>query len=992
MFVKHTLKWLVAAVALVAGVAAVWGSTTPVDRAGAASAPLERTGAQPDAPDASVVLLAQQDAWIDQSAPDTNHGPDPSLRVERFNDVQGAPFNRFTLVKFDLSPVPPNVSLISAQLQLYQIGASGVTSYTISPDLIQRSDWAEAVVTWNNQPASGNVGDSPVALDMSNGWKTWDVTKIVQGWLTNPNQTPNYGIMLTGDGRSVGMRLFGARNDPQTAPRLIIRFDRPRPAPTRTPLPTWTPIPSPTPTKGPAPTPIPIVPAYAYIQPAVNFGQVLNPIDLSIYGIEITQGIQCFDTSKGLASCSDNSLPVVAKKDSTARIYLKYTGSGTGRSNVPVRLVITAAGVDYIVNATGKAKPTLGQANADDAVNIWFNVNFSNDVPVSFYAIVDPNNAIAEANEGNNRYPAVGAITLNFRKRNTMTVVGQRLRYHPSGYGGTQYAAGWAVNGGGADWWEQVLPVRNNGINYIVANGYLDWTQSLGSGDGQHALISNLNLRWVIDNVFAWMYGGGAYTGARHVYGWAPSAGYSGGHADMPIYPHAGGYGVVGIGSDAAGTSTDNPGSGALIFGHELTHDYNIYHTNTADACGSNDGNSNFPYGSSSIQEFGFNPITGKVYNPALTHDLMSYCPAGGSKLGWISPFTWSRMFNNVAPAAFGALSATSVGVITPTQSSESLAVNVTISNPLNYGGQFTGALHDLYRVETGLVSPVIAGDYAIELRNGPTILASQTFTVNFESEYDGHGGPTGNGPNNDPPPFPSAPAAAIDASFVMPWQVGTTSIAVTYNGQVLDEKPVSPNSPVVTITTPTQIVTWTTSSNVLAWTGSDADGDPLHYAVFYSSNGGTNWSLLQEGLTGTSYNVDATALAGGSDTRFRVVATDGVNTGYAETPLPISVPDKSPYVLITNPISGTVVAPGDLLVLQGTATDMEDGGLPDDVFHWSSDKQGSLGIGPSLGLNVLTPGLHLITLSVHDGQGHISTEKVSVFIGYRVYLPLILR
>ena len=28
---------------------------------------------------------------------------------------------------------------------------------------------------------------------------------------------------------------------------------------------------------------------------------------------EITQGVQCFDTSKGLASCPNNSLPVIAK-------------------------------------------------------------------------------------------------------------------------------------------------------------------------------------------------------------------------------------------------------------------------------------------------------------------------------------------------------------------------------------------------------------------------------------------------------------------------------------------------------------------------------------------------------------------------------------------------------------------------------------------------------------------------------------------------------
>ncbi len=57
--------------------------------------------------------------------------------------------------------------------------------------------------------------------------------------------------------------------------------------------------------------------------------------DLSIFGIEVTQGIQCFDTSKGLASCPNNSLSLVSKKDSAARIYLKYTGSSTSMRQCP---------------------------------------------------------------------------------------------------------------------------------------------------------------------------------------------------------------------------------------------------------------------------------------------------------------------------------------------------------------------------------------------------------------------------------------------------------------------------------------------------------------------------------------------------------------------------------------------------------------------------------------------------------------------------------
>ncbi len=332
--------------------------------------------------------------------------------------------------------------------------------------------------------------------------------------------------------------------------------------------------------------------------------QVFLQNDLSIAGIEVTQGVQCFDTSKGLASCPNNSLPVIAKKNTTARIYLKCSNlivASCTKSNVPVRLHIFANGVEYIANALGKATPSINQATHDGA-EIYFNVNFSSDVVVSFYAEVDPNNAISELNESNNRFPASGTFALNFRNRTTMKIVGQRLRYHPSGYSGTQYAGGSAVNGVAGSWLSQVLPIRNNGISYSVASGYKNWTTSLGGGDGQHALIQSLNMQWIMQNTFSWLFGSGSFTGARHVYGWAPSAGYSGGHADMPVYPHAGGLGVVGIGSDAAGTDTDNPGSGTLIFGHELVHDYNVLHTNTGDSCGSSDGNADFPYASSSIR------------------------------------------------------------------------------------------------------------------------------------------------------------------------------------------------------------------------------------------------------------------------------------------------------------------------------------------------------------------------------------------------------
>jgi hypothetical protein len=78
------------------------------------------------------------------------------------------------------------------------------------------------------------------------------------------------------------------------------------------------------------------------------------------------------------------------------------------------------------------------------------------------------------------------------------------------------------------------------------------------------------------------------------------------------------------------------------------------------------------------------------------------------------------------------------------------------------------------------------------------------------------------------------------------------------------------------------------------------------------------------------------------------------------------------------------------LVVLQGAGTDMEDGALPDSALEWSSDIQGSLGIGPSVALDVLKPGHHVITLSGVDSYGIKSSVSVTVFIGHELYVPLI--
>lgn len=781
------------------------------------------------------------------------------------------------------------------------------------------------------------------------------------------------------------------------------------PTPTRTAVPTNTPVPTATPTTGPRPTATP-----EFSLKPFKVGRIIaEPIliggtDLSLHGIEITQGIQCFDTSTGLAGCPDNSLPVVTNKSTAARVYIKYSNLFfTQRNNVPVRLFIRRDGGAWqSIDATGKGLPAIDQSQAANSANFYFTINGNSARVVDFYAVVDPNNVIAETNETNNRYPSSGHLTMTFRPRQGLDIAGSRLRWDPSGPDGPWTAgngsgsgtAGWTVNNGSALWFNQLLPIPNGGVNYSVNSGYRNWTGSLNNAD-QHELIKKMNGEYVLALIFTLLFGGDVDDLIDHYYGWIPNNRGSFGHADMPVYPHAGGLGVVGIGTDDPGTSTDNPGAGVLIFGHELVHDYDILHTNTADACGSSDSNSDFPYGSSSIQEYGFNPLTGKVYTPETTHDLMSYCPSGGSKQGWISPFTWSRMFNNLNPAALAAARADGELIMTMpggqaeflrTADASSVVVNVTVYNPeLSKQG---GSLGSIYKVEQGYNLILPEGDHAVILRdaNGG-VLASRSFAVSFESEYHEHSGVNhrhGDHPGDEPgDPNPTEKA---DVVFVMPWIDGAASLALVHNGQVLDERKISDNAPTVTITSPgAQPTIWAAGTQAtVQWTAADVDGDTLVYALFYSHNAGQNWQLLAEGFTETSYALDVDALAGGNDVRLRVVVSDGVNTSYDETDAAIQVPNKAPIPGILSPEDGLWVEPEDLVLLQGGATDLEDGSLPAESLHWRSDRQGPLGTGYSAPLTTLEPGRHVITLRATDSSGIHGETSLTVNVGYGIFLP----
>ncbi len=193
---------------------------SPADRTGLPVTVAAPNTTGPTAPTATLTLIAQQDSWVNENTPSTNYGADERLVV---GHVLAEPrsYNLGTLLWFDLSGLPRGATVSVAQLWLYQVRAQGAAEYQVWPLAIWDA-WDEATVTWENKPRAFSLDDPATSLDSSEGWKAWDVTRIVQNWAWG--EIENYGILLQGDGQVGGLRVFHARDVKGMEPWLVIEY------------------------------------------------------------------------------------------------------------------------------------------------------------------------------------------------------------------------------------------------------------------------------------------------------------------------------------------------------------------------------------------------------------------------------------------------------------------------------------------------------------------------------------------------------------------------------------------------------------------------------------------------------------------------------------------------------------------------------------------------------------------------------------------------
>jgi pimeloyl-ACP methyl ester carboxylesterase len=201
-----------------------------------------------------------QDAPIYMYAPHSNFSGDPALPI-------GEKRRRAAIVRFNMAPIPPDASIIEAELDLRASGWGGsavpIEVYCITrTNVISEVTWQRAsdADLWGmagcEDPATDRrpEPEDTRVIDAVPERFQWDVTEVVQGWADG--SLPNNGLLLRGaSAHSLNSVTFASSEAvPDHRPKLVIRYWGAEPIYTPTPTPTNTASPTPTDTATPTAT------------------------------------------------------------------------------------------------------------------------------------------------------------------------------------------------------------------------------------------------------------------------------------------------------------------------------------------------------------------------------------------------------------------------------------------------------------------------------------------------------------------------------------------------------------------------------------------------------------------------------------------------------------------------------------------------------------------------------------------------------------------
>jgi len=184
---------------------------------------------------ATITITSGKDAYIYSYAPASNYGSAGELHLKTDN-------TRRVLISFDLSGIPPQAIIDSAQMTIntnwYRGG--GDWSMDVQAYMLRRH-WEEKEVTWDSATSSqrwGASGASDSVLDhdpavvgsvsvrrLETAY-AMDITPAVRAWVADPSA--NHGLLLVGAGNIVEYRFWSLNYlDPALRPMLTVLYRLP---------------------------------------------------------------------------------------------------------------------------------------------------------------------------------------------------------------------------------------------------------------------------------------------------------------------------------------------------------------------------------------------------------------------------------------------------------------------------------------------------------------------------------------------------------------------------------------------------------------------------------------------------------------------------------------------------------------------------------------------------------------------------------------------
>jgi len=155
------------------------------------------------------------DTYASSASPNSNYGGEDTLVIQ---DTDAHATRKFAYLSFDLSPIPSESTILSAELKMYLTQSSAFATYSLSRI---SGPWQEFNLTWNNRPPGGGNFDAPNHSG-STGWKSWNAVQPVSDWINGAYG--NYGLAVSTGFLDAPSR-FASREGPSWSdPRLCVEW------------------------------------------------------------------------------------------------------------------------------------------------------------------------------------------------------------------------------------------------------------------------------------------------------------------------------------------------------------------------------------------------------------------------------------------------------------------------------------------------------------------------------------------------------------------------------------------------------------------------------------------------------------------------------------------------------------------------------------------------------------------------------------------------